>query len=312
MVAKCREHRLEEMLMQKLPIPALLILFVSVLSAGATDKMPLWQHWEPGKIYHYNASMESEEIPDPGEEAGTSRSVMAQLDMTATQEPGTDRKLVAMKYVALRVLQNEDGQITTYDSANPSVSDPSMQEVFGVFVGKSVTFVYDKDDTLVDAKIPEELPRDGQEAMQLASTMCHELGFALPRQALAPGESFSLDKNTRINFAQPVLWKIKGRIESTAEHEGRKQMKLMMAGAAVMTDPQGEVTVIPGSRITTETLFDLERRCVTRSTTKNETRPPPGAASNGHRETWVTILKSMEDAPAGGGKPSPTANKSPR
>jgi hypothetical protein len=62
------------------------------------------------------------------------------------------------------------------------------------------------------------------------------------------------------------------------------------------------MTVIPGSKVHVATVFDLERRCVTRSTRETETtRRGPQALVE--RRTNVLTLKSMEDAPVAGAKP---------
>src|SRR4051812_35868330 len=143
--------------MQRLPVLAALIFLVSTPPVSADDKMRLWQHWEPGKIYRFDLCMDSQTtaVLEKKEFCDT---VIYELEMSVTREAGSDRKLVAMKYARINAIQLTDGDVKSFDSEDPAGADASMKERFAAGVGKRVILVYDKDDTFVDAILPKDYP----------------------------------------------------------------------------------------------------------------------------------------------------------
>jgi hypothetical protein len=282
---------------------ASVIFLIGTLPVSAEDKMRLWQHWEPGKIYHFELSMDSQTTAVPGRDE-TFETVIYRMEMTVTREADSERKLVAMKYAAIKMIAIMGGDTKTYDSEEPAGSDASMKERFSAAVGKIITLVYDKDDTFVDAMIPEDYPwLKGVDPKRLGGMMSEDLGTVLPREALAPGESFEFEHDSGNNLTGPVLTKMQGRVGIPANEEGRTEAKIAMDGDVVSADTSVPISVIPGSKIHVATVFDLGRRCVTRSTRETETTRRGGPQALVERRTNVLTLKSMEDAPVAGAKP---------
>jgi hypothetical protein len=61
---------------------------------------------------------------------------------------------------------------------------------------------------------------------------------------------------------------------------------------------QAVVSMLPGAKITSETLFDLDRKIVSLNTTSTEMKMAAGGREMTMKQTMVSKLKSIEDAPA--------------
>ena len=266
------------------------------------------QHWEPGKVYHLESNMDMDmTMPGLPGGGGQTTTVIQQMDITVSKEPGTDRKLAEMKFAAIKAMINTAGQLMTYDSTDPAMSQPMLQQAFGALLGKSVTVIYDKDDKFVDVIVPENfIPTPlGQGAApsgkQLGNMFRESVDFGLPAQGLSAGETFDLEKKIDMQPMGSVSTKLKGRFDSVVDHEGRKHAKIVMEGTMEIPDLPAEVqavvSLLPGAKITSETLFDLERKIVSLNTTKTEMKMAAGGKEMTMKQTMVSKLKSIEDAP---------------
>jgi hypothetical protein len=286
-----------------------LSLALAAMPLHAADKVTMRQHWEPGKVYHLETNMDMDmsapAIPGAG---GQTTTVIQQLDITVSKEPGTDRKLAEMKFAAIKAMINAAGQLMTYDSTDPAMSQPMLQQAFGALLGKSVTVIYDKDDKFVDVIVPDNfMPTPlGQgsapNGKQLGSMLRESVDFGLPTQSLAVGETFDLEKKIDMQPMGSITTKIKGRLDSIVDHEGRKHAKIVSEGTMEMPslppEVQAVVSMLPGAKITSETLFDLDRKVVSRNTTNTEMKMAAGGREMTMKQTMISKLKSIEDAPA--------------
>jgi hypothetical protein len=291
------------------PLLSALSLVLAAMPLRGADKVTMRQHWEPGKIYHLESNMDMD-MTMPGMPAGGGQTttVIQQMDITVSKEPGTDRKLAEMKFAAIKAMINTAGQLMTYDSTDPAMSQPMLQQTFGALLGKSVTVIYDKDDKLVDVVVPDNfMPTPlgagtGPSGKQLGSMFRESVDFGLPEQGLAPGETFNLEKKIDMQPMGSISTKMKGRFDSIVDHEGRKHAKIVMEGTLDIPDLPAEVqavvSMLPGAKITSETLFDLDRKIVSLNTTSTEMKMAAGGREMTMKQTMVSKLKSIEDAPA--------------
>jgi hypothetical protein len=288
---------------------SVLSLLLAAMPLHAADKVTMRQHWEPGKVYHLETNMDMDmSMPGMPGGGGQTTTVIQQMDITVTKEPGTDRKLAEMKFAAIKAMMNTAGQLMTYDSTDPAMSQPMLQQTFGTLLGKSVTIVYDKDDKFVDVIVPANFLATplgqgaGPNGNQLGSLFRESVDFGLPTEGLSVGETFNLEKKVDMQPMGTITTKLKGRFDSIVDHEGRKHAKIVSDGTMEMpnlpAEVQAVVSMVPGAKITSETLFDLDRKVVSLNTTNSEMKMSAGGRQMTMKQTMVSKLKSIEDAPA--------------
>jgi hypothetical protein len=128
------------------------------------------------------------------------------------------------------------------------------------------------------------------------------MDFGLPAQALAVGESFNVDKKLNMAPLGTITTKVKGRFDGVVDHEGRKHAKLVTEGTMEMPEsPDGAaglISISPGTKIDSEILFDLERKTVSKSTSKTDMKMNAGGRELAMKQNVVSTLKSIQDAPA--------------
>lgn len=289
--------------------PILLLACLALLhgtSLTAADKILLRQHWEPGKVYQLesNTEMEMTMAGLPGGGVQTT-SVIQQIDVTVRKEAGSERKLAEMKFTAIKAMMNMAGQLMTYDSTDPAMSQPMLQQAFGALVGRSITLAYDKDDKFLDAIVPEgfaptPLGRgQGPDGKQFAAMLRETVDFGLPSEPLAAGGTFTQEKKIEMQPLGAIATKLKGRLDSIVDHEGRRHAKIVMEGTIEMpAGAQNPVSVLDGAKLSGETLFDLDRKVVSRNTVRNDMKMSADGREMSMKQTVVTTLKSIEDVKA--------------
>lgn len=285
-----------------LPVLAFLVLMPAV---GAQEKILLRQHWEPGKVYHFETNMDMQMtmagLPGGGEQSTT---VIQQMDVTVRKEAGSERKLAEMKFSAIKAMMNMAGQLMTYDSTDPAMSQPMLQQAFGALLGKSITLIYDKDDKFVDVTVPEGFAPTplgqvgGPDGKQFATMLRETVDFGLPADGLAVGGTFNHEKKVEMQPLGAVTTKMNGKFDSIVDHEGRKHAKLLTEGTMeIPSGGQAQISVLAGSKLNGETLFDVERKAVSRSTVRSEMKMSVAGKEMPMKQTIVTTLKGIEDAP---------------
>jgi len=286
-------------------LPALAFLAL-MPAAGAQEKVLLRQHWEPGKVYHFETNTDMQ-VTVPGVPGGGEQntSVIQQMDVTVRREEGTGRKLAEMKYSAIKAMMNMAGQLMTYDSTDPALSQPMLQQAFGALLGKSITLIYDKDDKFVDVTVPEGFgatplgQAGGPDGKQFASMLRESVDAGLPSEPLAVGGAFKQEKKVEMKPLGSVTTRMDGKFDSIVDHEGRKHAKLLIEGTMeIPAGGQVQISVLAGSKISGETLFDVERKVVSRSTVRSEMKMSVEGRQVPMKQTMVTTLKGIEDASA--------------
>ncbi|OAI56822.1 hypothetical protein AYO49_03465 [Verrucomicrobiaceae bacterium SCGC AG-212-N21] len=246
-----------------------LLLFVATSSSGLAaepEKLALQHQWEVGKRYHFDTSFEIENTFNAVNVS--TLSIVLKFDAAVTKEAGADRKLVEVTFTDIKVIMNNGGAITSYDSARPEMSPPAMQKEFGIVIGKGFTWVYDKDDQYVDAIPQPGFTVAGQDARGMADALRRDFELGMPKEGLSVGDAFSVVKDTGSNMFGPIVARMEGRLDSIVKHEGRDHARIVMDGHTVMKDKNGADAPQAGTKNSEDILFDLERKRITRHLTK--------------------------------------------
>jgi hypothetical protein len=288
---------------------ASLALLLLAIPGHAQEKHLLRMHWQPGKIYRFETNMDMEmtmpPVPGlPGVGGPQSSTMIMHTDVTVRKEPGTDRKLAEMKITGIKTMMNANGQIKTYDSNDPAMSEPELQQAFGAVANKSITIVYDKDDRYVEDIIPKDFVQtpvggiQGPDGKQIAAMIRHSVEMGLPNEPIAVGATCSSEKKLDMPPVGAMTTRLKGRLDSIVTHEGRKHARILMDGTVEMPGlPAGPAGAQAPTKVSSETLFDLERKTISRSTARTETRTDHGEIKMTMTQTSTTTLKSLDPAP---------------
>lgn len=282
--------------------PGILILLFSallpLLDLGAADKVTFRQRWEPGKTYRQEIVMNSQaNLPAANGDGVQDTSIIQEITIQVTKEAGTGKKLAEVKFVSIKAMITSGGEISTYDSTDPAMSQPFLQQAFGTMAGKSFTLVYDKDDKFLELRVPEgdgATPLGdfrGPSTKQFAEAFQKSFEAALPDRPLAAGESYVCESRVEMPPTGDIKTKAKGRFDSTVQHEGRKHAKLVLDGTVEL--PAG--IAAGGGKLTGEILFDLDRKVVTQNMSRQEMKVQIGGKENVVTTTTTSMLKGVGD-----------------
>ena len=278
-----------------------LLLFTLFMLAQApvagADKVLLLPRWETGKIYRQQTVTEIQ-LPLPGAAAtpGQNTSITQMLDITVSKEAGTEQKLASIK-----ALLNTGGQTLAYDSTDAAKSLPFLQQTFGALAGKTFTLVYDKEDKFLDVRAADGqagTPLGTTKAMdvrQLADAFRKSQDLALPKAAVAPGDTWTFTDKLDMPPVGTFAIKATGRFDSIAAVDGRKHAKLLLDGT--LENPAGAQQLVqfgPGSKFSGEILFDLDRKVVASSIVKTELKLTISGQEAPMSQTATTKLIGVE------------------
>lgn len=282
-------------------LPAAMLF--AVLPLGAADKLVLRPHWEPGKVHrieiHTDTEIQMPGMPGDGRQTTT---VIQQLDVTVRKEPGTERRLAEMKFSATKAMVSMGDQLLTYDSADPAMSTPALQQAFGALLGRSITLVHDKEDKFVDVIVPEGFTATplgagrGPDGKQFADMLRQSVDFGLPAGALAVGETFTQEKRVEMAPLGTLTTRVKGRFESFMTHGGRRHAKLLLEGTLEQPADAAREFALSASKLKAEILFDLERRVVSQQKVETELKMNFGGREAVTKHTQTSTLKSISEA----------------
>lgn len=280
------------------PFPALaLAALLSAPFLRAEDPILLRHHWEAGKVYHFDINLDFEMTMPNAPGGGGTSTVILEPDVTVRQEAGTETKHAELKVTSVKAMVDRGGNLVTFDSANPALAEPTLREGLSILTGLVLTLVYDKDDVFKDVILPEgatvtpQTSHAGPGADLLVAIFREAVAGSLPGERLAPAGTF--EQEQKMPFAEATVVKeIKGRFDSITDHEGHRQAKVVTEG----TYQAAEVAEAPTLIFKGETLFDPERKAVTRSTLRADVKYPQFAVPMSVKLTTVATLKSITDA----------------
>jgi hypothetical protein len=273
---------------------ALALLFAS--SAPAQEKHHLRPHWEPGKTYQYDLSVEVEASGLPaGKKMNTS--VMARVDIDVRQDPGNPVKNAQAKVLSLRVLVDARGELQTFDSENPSLSDLNLKTALGPIVGQTFTLTYDADDIFKEITLPEGSTlgspdgRRGPTGQAIGLLFREVLTGALPTAPVGLQEEYTREERLPVAPDAATIRKHTGRIHALSQDPPHATVTAEGALELVPTNPDNAPPPgsIPLFGFKAETLYDHQQKAVHRSTLTLTVKRPSG----GDDEATIKIVPTL-------------------
>jgi hypothetical protein len=282
---------------------ALLLGLAFAPGLRAQEKHLLRQHWEPGKTYQYDLNIEVEATGLPnGKTMNTS--VMARVDIAVVQEPGAPVKQAQAKIVTLRTLIDASGDLKTFDSENPALSDANLQTALGPMIGQTLNLGYTADDTFKEINLPEGSTlgspdgRNGPTGEAIGLLFRELLTGALPTAPVALKEEFTGESRIPLAPQATGVRKHTGRLDALDQPHAT----ITANGALEMvpTDPESvPVGALPVLDFKAETLYDLQQKAVHRATTTLILKKPgPGADDVSIKIVPILTLKGITPTPA--------------
>ena len=273
-------------------------------SSFAADKNFIRPHYETGKVYTIENTMDmSTAVPGLGEQGKQATNVVQTMTITVKAEPGTDKRLATVKFVSIKANMSAMGQTMTYDSADPAKSQPMLQQAFGAILGKEFTLVYDKDDNIADVRGAENvMPTPvagvkGPSGNQLADAFRKGQEMGLPKEAVAPGDTWAFDESVEMPPVGKISIKGTGKYDSIVQGPNGKQAKIVIEGQ--FKTPEGgdaQVKFGDGSTIKGETLFDLEKKLAVQNTVNTELKMTAAGQEVPMSQKVVNKIVSVADA----------------
>ncbi|TLD72217.1 hypothetical protein FEM03_02345 [Phragmitibacter flavus] len=198
-------------------IPARKLLFFSLFifasAASADEKTSLTQRYQPGKTYQLavESTIETRHLATD-EVAHSTAKIKQTYEMQASKE-ATGQTLVKVHIASIEATITSPEQLLKYDSANPALSPPALQQTFGAMKDKSFTLVYDSSHRLVetrDAANDDTTPlgtQTGMTSKQLAEAFHRLRDLPLPVQPMAPGKSWTWENQLELPPIGKILIK---------------------------------------------------------------------------------------------------------
>jgi uncharacterized protein DUF6263 len=284
---------------------------------SAEDKMTIRNHYESGKVYTLENVMEmTAAMPGAGAGSNQLTTVTQIMTITVKDEPGTTNRLATIKFTGIKASMNMMGQNMTYDSADPSKSQPFLQQAFGAMLGKEFTLVYDKDDKVAEARGLEALTptpvggAKGMDGKQLAEAFKKSQEMFLPPQPVAPGDSWTYEDKIEMPPLGTLASKGTGKFDSIVEEGGHKHAKLTITGTIAMPESSNPMAKIgEGSTVNVEMLYDIERRVTDTTTTNNDIKLNAAGQDVPMKQKDVAKITSIADAPKAAAAPAPAPAK---
>jgi hypothetical protein len=262
------------MLMRPPRLTAAAVLLSLTAWIHADDRISIRPHWEPGKSYTMETTMDmTMTMPSLGEQGRQHTEMTQIMNLTAAAVAGSDRCAVAVKTAGVKATMSMMGQTMTYDSADSAKSTPMLQQTFGALLGKEFSLIFDKDDKIVDIKGLENFGSTpvggmkGPDTKQMAEAFRRGQEMGLPKERVAPGESWKFDDSITMDPIPPMHVVGNGSFDSVVDLDGRKHAKILFLGKfSVPADAKSPVpmTLGEGSVAQGEIYYDIAGRMVTK------------------------------------------------
>lgn len=285
----------------------LIVILTATLFRGsdacAAERISCIPQWEPGKVYRQEVNTETRVSSAQAQDA-QEQSVIQQIKTTVTKDTGSDNRLAEVNFESVKALITSGKEVQTYDSADPAMSRPHLQQAFGTMVGRTFTLVYDKEGKFLELRVPNAEGGvtpvgdfKGATNKQFAETWQKALELALPKQSLALGDAYDYESKTELAPFGGVTTKAQGRFDSIVDLDGRKHAKLVVKGKMELGAGGPLQAPTEGGTLEGEILFDMQRHVVTSSSLRTEMKLPANFGGMTMVSTINTKLKSVEVIP---------------
>lgn len=295
--------------MKTTALSSLAFLLVLCTASPAAEKLLLRQNWKTGQVYTIeNQTQMTMTMAGLGAQAGANDTNMTQT-MTITVKPdgAAGNKAAEIKFTGIKADMAMMGQKMTYDSSDPAKSPPFLQQSFGALVNKSFTMVFDKENKYVESRgleaLSEGTPLGKSQALkgdQMAAMFRKSFEMSLPKEPIAPGESWNFEDKMEMGPIGSISIKIVGKFDSIVDREGHKHAKLLLSGT--FSSPEaggaaaGMVKFGEGSTFTGETYFNLDEGVSSYSETHSDLKINAAGQEMPIKQTNVNKIVSIEAA----------------
>lgn len=286
------------------PFRILFPLLVSAftLSINAAEKVVIRQHWEPGKLYKQETVTDmSMTMPGLGAAGEQKTYIAQQLTVGVTSQAGTSNKTAEVKFAGIKANMNMLGQTMTYDSADPSKSQPFLQQSFGAMVGKSFTIVYDKDNHFVSVSGLDSLaatPLGKTQAMdgnQLAEMFRKSSELGLPKTPVAVGDTWTSEETLEMQPLGKMKITAQGKLDAIESRQGVRTAVVSLSGTFAIEGDNPLVKLGEGSKFTGQILFDLDRKVIVSHVADTVLNMNVAGKDTPVVQKVSTVLNSIED-----------------
>jgi len=258
------------------PLISSFIALALLSSAYAEAPRMLRLHWEPGKTYKLETVTDTTSRKPGRDLQSQGMNVTQTTTMTVRKDPGTNDRLVEVKFVSVRGQISANGQVIGFDSTKPGEANPKLQQAIGRAMGKTFVLVYDDQERYRDtrdygslAAAPGALTGLSAlaDSLNVAKLYRKSLEIGLPPLAVRLGDTWTTDETMTFPQAGETNVEMNGKFEAVVEREGRKHAKIAFEGKLRSVEridkPANLIEIGKGSTIAGHIFYDLERQTAT-------------------------------------------------
>ncbi len=278
----------------------ILILLLLMLSPAAAQKVLLRPSLEAGKVYVQEQVTDSETPAVLGQPAQTIH-VVQTTEIRVSAEPGTKRKLAAVRMGRVQASIVSEGKTKGYDSEDPAKSEPFLQQTYGTMAGRTFTLVFDAEDRIVEVRGAEGMGGTplaggtGPDGAQLAEAYRVSYEMFLPKAPTSVGDVWSTEETVELPPIKVTL-KASMKHEPDVVAEGRKMARISFTGTTKSVSMSGTVVVDDSSTLEGEALFDMDRKLVARTETRTKQKMHLNGQDLSTTMRVTSRLVSVQDA----------------
>lgn len=252
------------------------LILATALGCQSAEKISLQNHFTPGQSYLLNTETDMLLKSGNGQSAaeGQKQVIKQTVELKVTPEQGTGNLLIQAVFTATTARIEMEGKAFDYDSENPANSPPFIQQLFGAFLQRSLTLVYDKDGNFIQAKdiSPAEATPLGQgssmNGQQLADALQRTLSLGLTDKPVSTGESWDWQEPVEAPPLGTLQLQGSSKLGSNVtESKADADLNITLSGSiklpAAATEPLVEVS--PASSFSGTVLYDSKKKLITNS-----------------------------------------------
>jgi hypothetical protein len=291
-----------------MPARKLLSLICLLLSttAQADDQLVLAQQYQPGKSYLLSVESVIETRHAETDATAYSTAEIKQTYTLRTSSDTTGQTLVDVQVSSLQATIASPDQLLKYDSANPALSPPALQQTFGALKDKSFTLVYDANHRFVetrDAASDDQTPlgsQTGMSSQQWSEAFRRLRDAPLPPHPVSPGDAWNWENQVHLPPLGDILLKGRSTMEPHHPLEDKNLARLKITGElkfSPLTSGDSSPVTISQASSTGTLLFDRTLAQVKSQETVTSLTIQQNEQTFHLRQTEKVELVSVTDTP---------------